>query len=94
MRELLLTRERVIAGGPALQARAAAKHARWEQVLARALIQGRAVDAVDAALLAKAAVGCFQVAQQQWLTGDPPVDLTELLNETFARLPRLLAERP
>lgn len=92
LRELLVTRERVVATSPALQARAAGKHRRWEAALTEGLAEGRGADPGDAALLAKLAVGCFEVAQQRWLDTDG-ADLTDLLRAVLDRLPRLFEGR-
>ena len=93
LRDVLLARERVIAIAPALQARGAAKHRRWEETLTRALLDDHQLGAVDAALLAKSAVACFEVAQQRWLAGSAD-DLAAVLEETFTRLPGLLGPEP
>ncbi len=98
--EVLLARERVIATSPALQARGAAKHRRWEATLAQALLDSYPLDRHDALLLAKLAVACFEVAQDRWLEArradcsgrDGASDLARLLQQAFDRivtLPRL-----
>ncbi|PWW24535.1 TetR family transcriptional regulator [Geodermatophilus normandii] len=89
LRDLLLTRERVVAGVPALQSRAAAKLRRWEAALADGLVTGRGVPAQDAQLLAKLVVACFEVALAGWLAGEPG-DLPDLLTAAMDRLPGLL----
>ena len=93
LREVLLAREQVIATSPALQARGAAKHRRWEATLAQALLDSYPLNPVDAALLAKLAVACFEVAQQQWLETEPTdsVALAVPLREAFERIPTLVA---
>ncbi|MGY1695934.1 MULTISPECIES: TetR/AcrR family transcriptional regulator [unclassified Geodermatophilus] len=88
LRDVLLTREQVVATVPALAARAAAKHRRWESALADGLT-ARGVPAGDALLLAKLALGCFEVAQADWLTGAAG-DLPALLTAALDRLPGLL----
>ena len=92
LREVLLAREQVIATSPALQARGAAKHRRWETTLAQALLDSYSLDPVDAALLAKLTVACFEVAQQRWLQAGlaGPPGLAELLHEAFHRIPSLV----
>ena len=94
LREVLVAREQVITTSPALQARGAAKHRRWEATLAHALLDSYPLDAVDAALLAKLAVACFEVAQQRWLEADPAgsTDLAVLLHEAFDRIPALIQD--
>ena len=89
LRDVLLTRERVVAGVPALQSRAAAKLRRWEAALADGLASGRGVPEQDALLLAKLVVACFEVAQADWLAGGSG-DLPELLTAALDRLPGLL----
>ncbi|GAB3302815.1 TetR/AcrR family transcriptional regulator [Geodermatophilus aquaeductus] len=88
LRDLLLTREHVVAGVPALQSRAAAKLRRWEGALAEGL-GARGVPAQDAQLLAKLVVACFEVALAGWLAGEPG-DLPDLLTAALDRLPELL----
>ena len=88
LRDLLLTREHVVAGVPALQSRAAAKLRRWEGALAEGL-GSRGVPAQDAQLLAKLVVACFEVALAGWLAGEPG-DLPDLLTAALDRLPGLL----
>ena len=92
LHELLVTRERVIATAPALQARAAGKHRRWETALAEGLHEGHGLDPADAVLLAKLAVACFEVAQQRWLES-AGASLPALVDEVFARLPELVGGR-
>lgn len=89
LRDLLLTREQVVATVPALRLRAAAKLRRWEAALADGLTTGRGVPAADALLMAKLVVACFEVAQQDWLDGDAD-DLPALLTAALDRLPVLL----
>ncbi|MGY1830423.1 TetR/AcrR family transcriptional regulator [Geodermatophilus sp. SYSU D01180] len=89
LRDLLLTRERVVAGVPALRSRAAAKLRRWEAALADGLT-ARGVPAGDALLLAKLVVACFEVAQAGWLAGEAG-DLPDLVTAALDRLPVLLA---
>lgn len=89
LRDLLVTREQVVATVPALGARAAAKHRRWEEALATGLTAHRGVPAAEALLLAKLAVACFEVAQADWLTGAAE-DLPALLTAALDRLPGLL----
>ncbi|WP_448639850.1 TetR/AcrR family transcriptional regulator [Geodermatophilus sp. URMC 63] len=89
LRDLLLTREQVVATVPALRWRAAAKFRRWEAALADGLRDGRGVPAADARLMAKLVVACFEVAQQDWLDGDAG-DLPALLTTALDRLPALL----
>lgn len=89
LREVLLKRERVIATSTALQARAAAKHRRWEGALTRALQDGyQHLNETDAGLLAKLAVACFEAAERQWVQ-ERAADLAGLVDAAFARLPRL-----
>jgi AcrR family transcriptional regulator len=90
LRELLTTRERVLAGSPALRLRAAGRHRRWEEAFTGALVADRGTDPAEAALLAKVALACFDVAQQRWLA-DPDGDLPALLDAELGRLPGLLA---
>lgn len=89
LRDVLVAREEVIAGTPALQARGAAKHRRWESAIAGALAEHHALAPADAAMLAKLAVACFEVAQQRWLSGEG-ADLPRLLDEEFDRLAALV----
>ncbi len=91
LRDLLVTRERVLATVPALRARAAAEHRRWESALAEGLV-ARDVPGADARLLAKLVVACFEVAQEEWLAGDAG-DLPDLLTAALDRLPGLLRDR-
>lgn len=86
--QMLVERERIIATSPALQARAAAKHRRWEAALTQALADNYPLQAPDAGLLAKLAVACFEVAEQQWLAGGG--HLGALIDQAFSRLPALL----
>ncbi|MGY1607190.1 helix-turn-helix domain-containing protein [Geodermatophilus sp. SYSU D00700] len=88
LRDLLLTRERVVGTVPALAARAAAKHRRWEAALAEGLA-ARGVASGEALLLAKLALACFEVAQADWLAGSAE-DLPALLTAALERLPGLL----
>ncbi|MGY1672363.1 TetR/AcrR family transcriptional regulator [Geodermatophilus sp. SYSU D00710] len=88
LRDLLLTRERVVGTVPALAARAAAKHRRWETALAEGLA-ARGVASGEALLLAKLALACFEVAQADWLAGSAE-DLPALLTAALERLPGLL----
>ncbi len=92
LRDLLVTRERVVATVPALRARAAAKHRRWESALAAGLTGHRGVPEADARLLAKLVLACFEVAQDEWLAGDAG-DLPGLLTAALDRLPGLLRDR-
>ena len=89
LRDVLVARERVIATAPALQARGAAKHRRWEAAIAEAMAEHHRLDPADAALLAKLAVACFELAQQRWLSGGGS-DLPRLLDEEFGRLSALV----
>ncbi|MGY1738886.1 TetR/AcrR family transcriptional regulator [Geodermatophilus sp. SYSU D00684] len=88
LRDLLLAREQVVAGVPALRSRAAAKLRRWEAALAEGLT-ARGVPAGEALLLAKLVVACFEVAQDDWLAGEGG-DLPELVTAALDRLPGLL----
>ncbi|MGY1796086.1 TetR/AcrR family transcriptional regulator [Geodermatophilus sp. SYSU D00525] len=88
LRDLLLAREQVVAGVPALRSRAAAKLRRWEAALADGLA-AREVPPGDALLLAKLVVACFEVAQAGWLAGEAG-DLPDLLTAALDRLPGLL----
>ncbi|GAB3193090.1 TetR family transcriptional regulator [Geodermatophilus arenarius] len=88
LRDLLLTREQVVAGVPALRSRAAAELRRWEAALADGLA-ARGVPAGDALLLAKLVVACFEVARAGWLAGEAG-DLPDLLTAALDRLPGLL----
>ncbi|SNS59903.1 transcriptional regulator, TetR family [Geodermatophilus saharensis] len=88
LRDLLLAREQVVATVPALAARAAAKHRRWESALADGLT-ARGVAPGDALLLAELALGCFEVAQADWLAGTAG-DLPALLTAALDRLSGLL----
>ncbi len=88
LRDLLLTREQVVATVPALAARAAAKHRRWESALAGGLV-ARGVPGSEALLLAKLVLACFVVALADWLTGGA-ADLPALLTAALDRLPGLL----
>ncbi len=90
LRDLLVTRERVLATVPALRARAAAKHRRWESALTEGLL-ARDVPPADARLLAKLVLACFEVAQDEWLAGDAG-DLPALLGAALDRLPGLLRD--
>ena len=88
LRDLLVARERVVATVPALGARAAARHRRWEAALTEGLV-ARDVPEPDARLLAKLVLACFEVAQEEWLrsaAGDLPL----LLAAALDRLPGLL----
>ncbi len=89
LRDLLVTRERVVATVPALGARAAAKHRRWEAALAAGLTGHRGVPGADARLLAKLVLACFEVAQDEWLAGAAE-DLPGLLTAALDRVPGLL----
>ncbi|MGY1779573.1 TetR/AcrR family transcriptional regulator [Geodermatophilus sp. SYSU D01036] len=88
LRDLLLAREQVVAGVPALRSRAAAKLRRWEAALADGLT-ARGVPAGEALLLAKLVVACFEVAQDDWLAGEAG-DLPDLVTAALDRLPGLL----
>ncbi|HYO36356.1 MAG TPA: TetR family transcriptional regulator [Geodermatophilus sp.] len=88
LRDLLVVREQVVATVPALGARAAAKHRRWEAALADGLVT-RGVPAPEALLLAKLVLACFEVAQEEWLAGDAG-DLPGLLAAALDRLPGLV----
>jgi AcrR family transcriptional regulator len=90
LRDLLVTREEVVATVPALGARAAARHRRWESALAEGLA-ARDVPAADARLLARLVLACFEVAQEEWLAGDAG-DLPALLTAALDRLPGLLRD--
>lgn len=89
LREVLTTRERVLAGSPALRHRGAARQRRWEEAFTGALVADRGIDPAEAVVLAKVALACFEVAQQRWIA-DPDTDLPALLDAEFARLPALL----
>lgn len=91
LRDVLLDRERVVATSPALQARAAGKHGRWEACLAEALQAGYQMDAADAGLMAKAAVACFEVAERQWMDNQDS-SLAVLVDTAFKRLPAVLRD--
>ncbi len=88
LRDVLVTRERVVATVPALRARASAKHGRWGSALADGLA-ARDVPEADARLLAGLVLACFEVAQGEWLAGDAD-DLPALLTAALDRLPGLL----
>ncbi len=88
LRDLLVLREQVVATVPALGARAAAKHRRWEAALADGL-GARGVPAPEALLMAKMVLAAFEVAQADWLAGEAG-DLPALLTAALDRLPGLL----
>jgi AcrR family transcriptional regulator len=90
LRDLLVTREQVVATVPALAARAAARHRRWESALSDGLAV-RGVPTGEARLLAKLVLACFEVAQDEWLTGAAE-DLPALLTAALDRVPGLLLD--
>ncbi len=90
LRDLLVTREQVVATVPALAPRAAGKHRRWEAALAEGLA-ARDVPDGEARLLAKLVLACFEVAQDEWLAGAAG-DLPALLTAALDRVPSLLRD--
>jgi len=73
----------IIATTPALLARERVKHAAWEAVLADAL-QERGVPTIQARLLGRITVACYDEATTRWLdTTDPSPTLTTALEHTF-----------
>ena len=82
--ERRLARERLIAATPALQARRMAKTLRWEQAIAARLAE-RGSTELEALLVPKLALACFQAAYERWVR-DPDQDLPALVDESFAAL--------
>jgi AcrR family transcriptional regulator len=82
-----LTRERLVAASPALQDRRMAKNARWEQVVSQALRE-RGHGELQALLIPKLAMACFQSAYERWVR-DPSQDLSTLVDESFTALANL-----
>jgi AcrR family transcriptional regulator len=85
-------RQSIIAGSPALTARARAKHAAHEVLLARGL-EERGCPAPRARLLARTAVGCMDEAVTRWLGDDDPLrpGLEARAHEVFAELAEVLS---
>lgn len=93
-RDEVARRAEVIAASPALTARERAKHAAWEVVLAQGLTR-RGTDPIEAALLGRIAVMCYDEAMTHWLAqSDPRRALDRELEATFTRLAALVVERP
>ena len=82
--ERRLARERLIAATPALQARRMARTLRWEQAIAARLAE-RGSTELEALLVPKLALACFQAAYERWVR-DPGQDLPALVDESFAAL--------
>jgi AcrR family transcriptional regulator len=82
--ERRLARERLVAASPALQARRMAKNARWEQTIGQRLRE-RGYGELQALLVPKLAMACFQSAYERWVR-DPRQDLSTLVDESFTAL--------
>jgi MftR C-terminal domain len=87
--ERRLARERVIAATPALQARRLAKTLRWERAIEARLVE-RGPTELEALLVPKLALACFQTAHERWVR-DPGQDLPALVDGSFAALAGLAA---
>jgi AcrR family transcriptional regulator len=85
--ERRLARERLVAASPALQARRMAKNARWEQTVSQVLHE-RGHGELQALLVPKLAMACFQSAYERWVR-DPRQDLSTLVDESFTALANL-----
>ena len=91
-RDEVARRADIISASPALTARERAKHVTWEAVLARSLVR-RGVDPVEAALLGRVAVVCYDEAMARWLAQEGPRRALEPeLEATFARLAALVVD--
>jgi AcrR family transcriptional regulator len=84
-REEVRRRGEVIANAPALSARERAKHAAWEEVLAKGLRE-RGAAADEARLLGRIAVACYDEALTRWLAqAGSRRTLAAELDATFAQ---------
>lgn len=88
-RDELLLVAGIVEGHPALQARAEGLRAEWTAAFAELILPRIAPGAragLRARVLAGAVVAAMGVAVEEWLAGDSPADLAEVLNEAMALL--------
>jgi AcrR family transcriptional regulator len=79
-------RQQIISTHAELRERELAKLAAWSRALADGLRQ-RGVDEPAASLAAEVGLAVFRVAFEQWTTGPGDRPLTEVLHDSFGRIP-------